>query len=316
MRARLLVLVIFGWVLAACQPAALTPSQDSASQPQVLAAEAFLADIAQNVAGERLQVQTLLPAGVDPHSFEPTPKDVARLAQSRVIIINGAGLEEGWLGRLLEQAGGQQVLIQAAEGLPFRQPSPQELAAHDEGEVSDHHEAGDPHFWLDPLSVIHYVENIQAGLSQADPAGAEVYARNAQAYIAQLQELDSWIRQQVAQIPPERRLLVTNHESFGYFADRYGFRVVGAVMPSVSTGASPSAQQMAHLIETIRQTGAPAIFVEISANPALARQIGQEAGVKVVDNLFTHSLTGPEGPAPTYLAMMRHNVTMIVEALK
>lgn len=318
LKMRLSVLLITVLLLVACQPATPSTMPGQADGLQVLAAEAFLADIAQNVAGDRLQVQTLLPPDVDPHAFEPTPQDVARLARSQVIIVNGAGLEEAWLSRLLGQAQGEHVLIEAARGLTFRQPSAEEEATHVEGGESDehHHEEGDPHFWLDPLSVIRYVENIRDGLSQADPAGQAVYARNAAAYIAQLQELHTWIEQQVAQIPPERRLLVTNHESFGYFADRYGFRVVGAVIPSVSSGASPSAQQMALLIENIRRSGAPAIFVELSANPALARQIAQDAGVKLVDNLFTHSLTGADGPAPTYLAMMRHNVTLIVEALK
>ena len=179
-----------------------------------------------------------------------------------------------------------------------------------------HHDAGDPHFWLDPVNVIKYTENIRDGLSQADPGGAETYARNADAYVAKLKELDAWISEQVKQIPAERRLLVTNHESFGYFADRYGFKIVGTVIPSVSTGASPSAQQLARLTDHIKATGAPAIFMETGASPQLAQQLAQEVGVKAVTELYTHSTTEASGPAPTYIDMMKYNVKAIVDALK
>jgi ABC-type Zn uptake system ZnuABC Zn-binding protein ZnuA len=274
-----------------------------------LAVATFLADIAQNVAGERLTVEALIPAGVDPHAFEPTPQDAARVAKADVLIINGAGLET-FLDPLLENAGSDTRVIEASAGLTPR--ALHEIEEAEEHEHHHHHE-GDPHFWLDPNNVIHYVENIRDGLSRADPEGAAVYAANAEAYIAQLRELDAWIVAQVAQIPPERRLLVTNHESFGYFADRYGFRVVGAIVPSVSTGASPSAGELARLIEDIRASGAPAIFLETGANPQLAEQIAREAGVQVVTGLYTHS-TGSE--APTYIEMMRYDVRAIVEALR
>ena len=140
--------------------------------------------------------------------------------------------------------------------------------------------------------------------------------RNARAYSDQLAALDTWIAAQIAQIPQSRRILVTNHESLGYFADRYGLRVVGAIVPSVSSGSSPSAQELAHLADTIRQTGAPAIFLETGANAQLAQQLGQETGVKVVTDLYTHSLSPAGGPAPTYLDMMRYNTEKIVNALK
>ena len=170
------------------------------------------------------------------------------------------------------------------------------------------HDGGDPHFWLDPSKAIVYVENIRDGLSQADPAGKAIYAANAAAYIAQLQELDSWIAQQTQSIPAEHRQIVTNHESFGYFADRYGFTIIGTVVPSVSTGSAPSAQQLARLIDRIKATGAPAIFLETGANPQLAQQVAAETGVAVVTDLYTHSITSADGPAPTYIAMLRHNV--------
>ncbi len=272
----------------------------------MLATEIFLADIAQNVAGDRLQVESLIPQGMDPHAFDPAPQDVKRIADSQVLIENGAGLET-WLERLLANAGGERTVIVASAGLTSRKPD----AGHD-----DDHGDQDPHFWLDPNNVIRYTENIRDSLIQADPAGEATYRRNADAYITELKALDAWIREQVAAIPPDRRLLVTNHESMGYFADRYGFKVVGTVIPSVSTGASPSAQQMAQLAQEIEATGAKAIFLETGASAQLARQIAQDTGVKVVTDLYTHSLTGPDGDAPSYIEMMKHNVRTIIAAIK
>ena len=277
----------------------------------MLAAESFIADMAQNVAGDRLKVETLMPLGLDPHAFQPTPQDVARIADSQVLIVNGGGFE-GWLQEVLDNAGGERQVIEASAGLTSRKAREGEEAVMTDEERA----AGDPHFWLDPTNAIKYVENIRDGLSQADPAGKDVYAANAAAYIAQLQELDTWIAQQVQSIPAERRQIVTNHESFGYFADRYGFTIIGTVVPSVSTGSSPSAQQLARLVDRIKATGAPAIFLETGANPQLADQVAAETGVMVVTDLVSHSITPPDGPAPTYLDMMRLNTQAFVNALK
>jgi len=295
-------------VLAACQP--MGPVAQSVGRKpalKVIAAETFLADIAQNVAGDRVKIESLMPIGVDPHGFEPTPTDVAKIAESDVLIINGAGFEE-FMAKLLENAGGQRAVLEASAGLTSRQPH--------EGEIVDPDHAGDPHFWLDPNNVITYVENIRDGLSAADPEGAAIYEANATAYIAKLKELDRWITDRVKEVPEARRLLVTNHESFGYFADRYGFQIIGTVMPSVSTGSSPSAQQLAALIDRIKATGAKAIFLETGTNPQLADQVAQETGSKVVTNLYSHSITEPNGPAPMYIEMMKSNTNALVDALK
>jgi ABC-type Zn uptake system ZnuABC Zn-binding protein ZnuA len=308
----LIIILILTSTLSACS-ATGTPSTAPAAAPgtpRVLAVETFLADIAQNVAGDRLAVEALIPIGADPHAFEPTPTDIRKVAESQVLIANGAGVES-FLQKLLENAGGQRLVIEAAAGLTSRQPRAGEITDANQGAP-----VSDPHFWLDPISVIKYVENIRDGLSQADPAGKDVYAKNAETYISKLRELDTWITGQVQQVPEARRLLVTNHESFGYFADRYGFRIVGAVIPSVSTNASPSAKELAALTDRIRQTGAPAIFLETGANPQLANQLAGEAGIKVVTDLYTHSVTAASGNAPTYIDMMRYNVQKIVEALK
>ena len=269
--------------------------------PVVLTSTTILADITRDIAGDRLAVDSLLPVGADPHAYQPVPQDVARIGESSLIIINGAEYEH-FLKALLDNAGGEKTVLEASTGLPFRTDA--------EGE-----HGVDPHLWLDPNNVITYVENIRESLTHFDPDGAQVYQSNADAYEDQLKELDAWIEEQVAQVAPERRVLVTNHEALGYFAERYGFTVVGAIVPSFSSSASTSAQQMAALIEQIRAQGVPAIFLDAADNPALAQQIAAETGIKVVTDLHLESLTdGP--PAATYIDMMKHNVTKMVEALR
>ncbi len=308
---RFLVLLTLLAVVTGCSQGANTSGAPSGQPLRVLAAESFLADIAQHVAGDRLTVDVLIPAGIDPHGFEPTPADVRKVADSDLLIVNGAGLE-AFLGRLLENAGGERTVVEASAGLTSRTPHAAEAA----DEAGGDHGENDPHFWLDPVLAIKYVENIRDALSAADPAGATTYTANAEQYIADLKALDAWIVEQVQAIPPERRLLVTNHESFGYFADRYGFTVLGAVVPSVSSAASPSAEQLARLVDKVKAAGAPAVFIETGANPQLAEQLARDAGVTVVSELLTHSVTAADGPAPDYIAMMRYNVQAIVAALK
>lgn len=299
MRRRLLTLLLMAMLLTACQAQPTAVQNDGTLQ--VLATTGFLADLTRQVAGERAVVDSLIPAGADPHAFEPAPQDVVRITRSSVLVVNGTGFEE-WLTRTLDNAGGSRTLIVASQGLTPR-PAENPVA----------HALGDPHFWLDPLLAKAYVDNIRDGLSQVDPAGSAVYAANAATYQQKLDELDAWIRSQVDTIPPAHRLLVTNHESFGYFADRYGFTVVGAVVPSVSSSASPSAQDLARLIDLIRQSGAPAIFLESGTNPQLADQVARDTGIRVVSGLLTHSF-GPE--AQDYIAMMKLDTQLIVDALK
>ena len=298
-------IVFLTWVIllvSACSPLVKTDIP-TGSDIHVLATETFLGDIAQNVAGERLQVETLLPVTTDPHEYQPKPQDVIKMTESQVLIVNGLGYEI-WLKTTVENLQGQRLVVVATNGLaPNADPS---------GEHPD----GDPHMWMYPLNVIHYVENIRNGLSQADPAGKDIYAANADAYITKLKSLDQWIQDSVAQIPLEKRLLVTNHDALGYFAQAYGFTVVGAVIPSITTEASPSAQQMAGLIDTIKSSGAPAIFLDIGENQNLANQIASATGTKVIIELYVESISAPDGPAPTYLEMIKHDVSIIVEELK
>ena len=288
-------------VLGACSNKPVTQSQPVTLN--VLATESFLGDIAQNVAGNRIKIDTLLPVTIDPHEYEPKPQDMTRLAQSQVLIVNGLGYE-AWLQKTLDSLGGKRLLIVTSNGLT---PNPDPSGVHPQG---------DPHMWMDPLKAINYAEQIRDGLSQADPAGKAIYAQNATAYITKIQALDQWVRQQVNLLPVDKRLLVTNHDALGYFAQAYDFKIIGAVIPSVTTDASPSAQQLASLIDTIKKSGAPAIFLDIGENRNLAEQISSETGAKVVTDLYVESISGPDGPALTYIDMIKYAVTTIISALK
>jgi ABC-type Zn uptake system ZnuABC Zn-binding protein ZnuA len=294
--------MVWVWlVLVVCMPSASCGGEQGAldsgnaksESVEVVTDTSFLADIVQNVAGDRLFAASIVPSGADPHSFEPTPRDAQRISEARAVVINAAGLMPT-VDSLLESAlGPGTILIEAAAGL---------LTGDD-----------DPHCWLDPLCVIAYADNIAQGLALVDPAGEAAFQANAKDYAESLRELDTWILAQVETVPAERRLLVTNHESLGRFAARYGFKIVGTIFPNATGEGSPSARQLAALVESIRATGAPAIFLETGSNTVLAEQVAAETGVKVVTDLYTHSLG--EGAA-TYLEMMRWNVNSIVEALR
>ena len=263
--------------------------------PKVLAVESFLADITKNVSGSRLEIGTLMPLGLDPHSFEPSPGDVAKIAESDILITNGAGLEE-WLKDIITGANEKIIIVECSKGLEGLK--------------------GDPHFWLDPNLAKVYVQNIRDALIESDPQGKDLYKKNAEEYTARLIELDKWIVEAVKKIPEGKRLLVTNHESFGYYADRYGFKVIGTIIPGSSSASSPSAKEISGLIEKIKATGAKAIFLETGSDPKIANQVARETNIKIVTELYTHSITEPDGPAPTYIDMIEFNTNEIVESLK
>ncbi len=294
---RLLVFVALAILIASCDG---VPTSDSGTiVPVILTSTTILADITRNISGDRLQVEALLPIGADPHSYQPTPKDVAKMSETNFVIINGANYES-FLQPLFVNAGGEKMLVEASAGIHPR---------------TDAEHGVDPHMWLDPNLVINYVQNIRDALVDMDPDGEATYKSNADTYIVELKNLDAWIVERVHQIPAGKRLLVTNHEAFGYFAERYGFTVVGTVIESFSSDASPSARQLAALIDQIKSSGAPAIFLDASDNTALAQQIAAETDVKVVTDLHLESLTNG-APAGTYIDMMKYNVTQIVNALK
>lgn len=293
---------------AGCQSAAARSetAESSGARPRIVVTTSLIGDALSRVAGDRIELSVLLPPGADPHSFQITPQDAAAAADARLVFINGFGFEESLL-ETLESVAGLAPLISISEGI-----EPRTLAAG-EGE---HSEAGtaDPHVWLDPTNVMVWVENARASLTDLDPADADYYATNAAAYQAELEELDAWIRREVERIPPENRELVTDHDNLGYFAARYGFRIVGAVVPAYSTLAQPSAQEIAELEQTIARYEVPALFVGIAVNPALSERVAQDMGVALIP-LYTDSLSELEGPAATYLEMMRYTTRAIVEAL-
>jgi len=307
-------------------------SSDTSAEPvlNVVATTSVLADVAQQVAGDLFRVDALIPPGTDPHSFEPTPDDLKRIAAADLVIVNGAGLE-GTLEQYLNDVDESRIVV-ASEGLESRTPKAGEPghSHHEHADEADEHadEAdehadehahegeADPHFWLDPTLVQTYVQNIAAAFEEADPEHADLYAANGDGFEQELADLDEWIEQQVAGVPADRRKLVMNHASHGYWADRYGFAVVGAVIPSVSTGAAPTARDLADLMATIEREGVPAIFVDVGENPRLADQIAADTGITVVDDLYAGSLSEPDGPAPTYIDLMKHDTRRIVEALE
>jgi ABC-type Zn uptake system ZnuABC Zn-binding protein ZnuA len=300
--------------------------------PKVLAVESFLADITKNIAGNRLEVETLMPIGLDPHSFEPSPGDVAKIAESDILIINGSGFEE-WLNDIITGANEKIIIVECSEGLKNRiqDANGQEQDSNESGAVTEaasksgqdattendtgYAHEGDPHFWLDPNLVMVYVQNIKDALLKSDPQGKDLYNKNAEEYTARLRELDAWIKDEVKIIPADKRLLVTNHESFGYYADRYGFKVIGTIIPNFSSASSPSAQEISNLIEKIKAANVRAIFLETGSDSKIAGQIAKETGITVVTGLLTHSITEPGGPAPTYIEMMKFNTKTITESL-
>ena len=295
-----------------CQPAQPAPDAPAAAAAlQVMAAESFLADIAQNIAGTQFTVTSLMPDGADPHAFQPAPQDVVKISQSDLFILNGGGIET-WLEDVVAGASTELTIVTASEGLETHE---HDLDAQETAQAGHEHEV-DPHFWLDPNLVIAYTETIKNAFIELDPEHAAIYDQNAAHYTAQLVDLDNYIRQQTETIPPERRKLVTAHESLGYFAERYGYELTGSILPGFSSVSAPSAQMLAAVIEKIRQTGAPAIFLETGSNPELAFQIASETGVQVITDLRTHAIASKDPQQAGYIGMMRYNIDLIAGALK
>ena len=229
--------------IVACSPNAdTTIQQDAMSEKvRVVATTSIAADVVRQVGGDYIELTTLLPPGTDPHSYEPTPQDIARVSDAQIVFANGAGLEE-FLDQLIESAGAQERTVYISEGIEFIE-SGEDHEQEGELDAEDHeHSSADPHTWTDPNNVMIWVDNIQAKLREVDPNHEENYQANAKQYIAQLEELDAWIREQVDSIPASRRKIVTDHQLFTYFSQRYGFEQVGAIVPGYSTGAQPSAK--------------------------------------------------------------------------
>lgn len=301
MKTRALILLGLAAALATIASAETAPRRLRA-----VATTTFVYDVVRHVAGDAVDLAPLLPAGVDPHAFEPSPRDAAKLAEADVVFANGAGLET-FLDRLLDAArrrdGRGARLVALSDGVPLRARAD----GHEHGER-------DPHVWLNPLNVIVWVDAIERKLAELAPAHAGAFAQRAQDYRARLVDLDAWIRETTGRLPPDRRSFVTDHDELGYFADAYGFTIVGAMIPGFSTAAEPSARELADLEGRIRTSGARAVVVGQTANPALARRLARDTGARLV-RLYTGSLGAPDGPAATYLACMHHNVVALCDAL-
>jgi zinc/manganese transport system substrate-binding protein len=267
----------------------------------VVATFSILADLVKNVGGERVAVTSLVGPDGDAHVYAPSPSDAKALTAAKVIFVNGLGFE-GWIARLVQASGTRARVVVASRGVAPRLES------------EDGRPPGpDPHAWQSVGNAEIYVANIRDALVAADPAGKATYERNAAAYLATLSALDREVRDTIARIPPEHRRIITTHDAFGYFGAAYG---VGFIAPEgVSTDSEPSARDMAQIIAQIRRQKIPAVFLENVTDPRLLERIAAESGARVGGTLYSDALTGPAGDAPTYVAMMRHNVKALAAAL-
>lgn len=281
---------------------------------RVVATYSILGDLVKNVAGDEAEVVTLVGPDGDAHTFDPSPQDGMTVADAQVIFENGAGFET-WLDKLYLSSDSKATRVVVTKGLEFREGR----CNHGPNEKRDpgHKHEDDPHVWHDVRNTIHMVGIIRDRLCEIDPSHADKYRANAAAYLAKLEALHGWVEKEVETLPRDRRKLVTTHETFGYFADRYGFTVAGTVLQSVSTEAGdPSAAEFARLIETVKAAKVPAIFAENVHNPKLTERLAAEAGVKLAPPLYTDALGKPGSSGDTYEKMVRHNVSTIVAALK
>lgn len=302
---------------------------------QVVATTNIVADVVAQVGGDAIELTALVPAGADPHSYQPRPADLRTLDDAHVLFINGYGLEEA-MASIFESLETTAV-VAVNEEVTLREFADTDHDSHEHGDQehgddehsdtehsgeehageADEHEHGsiDPHTWMAVPSVQSWVNTIERALATLDPARAEQYAANAAAYRAELDALDAEIRAELDTIPAERRKLVTDHASFGYFADAYDFETIGAVIPGLSTLATPSAQQLAALQDQLSDAGVPAIFVGTTVNPQLAERLATDLGIRVVP-IYTGSLSDADGPAASYLEFMRYNARVLAENLR
>jgi zinc/manganese transport system substrate-binding protein len=265
---------------------------------RVLATFSILGDFAKNVGGERVAVATLVGPNSDAHVYSPTPADVRKVTDAQVVIVNGLGFE-GWMNRLIKASGSKAAFAVASDRVVPRRS-----------------EAGadaDPHAWQSVANAKLYVANIRDALATADPSGRSAYEANAAAYLARLDALDQEVRAAVARIPAVRRRVISSHDAFGYFEQAYGVDFVAPL--GVSTDAEPSARDVARIITQIRREKIPALFLENVIDSRLVLLIAKESGARIGGTLYSDALTGPDGQAPSYIAMVRHNVEQIVAAL-
>ncbi len=270
----------------------------------VVATFTILADLVRQVGGSRVEVSALVGPNGDVHAYDPSPADSRRIAGAKLIVENGLHLE-GWISRLAKASATKAQIVIAGKGVTLRtDKSNKEFAEHG---------GTDPHAWQNVANAKIYVANIRDGLVAADPAGKADYEANAQAYLARLDALDAEVRAAIAKIPAERRRIVTTHDAFGYFGQAYGLTL--AAPEGLSTEAQVSAKDVARIIQQVRKDKFPAVFLENVSDPRLMDQIARETGAKIGGTLYSDSLSAPDGPAGTYIDMVRHNISELTKAL-
>ncbi len=262
----------------------------------VVASFSILGDFVRNVGGDRVNVTTLVGPNSDVHVYSPAPADAKKIADAKLVIINGLGLE-GWLPRLVQSAGSKAAIVAATDGI-----APLKIGSD-----------ADPHAWQSVVNARIYVANIRDALGAAAPADAEFFRANAELYLAKLDVLDREVREAIAQIQQARRKVISTHDAFGYFAAAYGIEFIAPL--GVSTESEASARDIAGIITQIRTLKIPAVFLENISDPRLIRRISAETGAKVGGTLYSDSLTGEKGDAPTYIDMVRHNIKTLTSAL-
>ena len=277
------------------------PSRAEAKPLAVVASFSVLGEIVHEVAGDKAEVTTLVGPDGDAHSFEPTPNDAKTLAGADLVIVNGLGLEK-WMERLVAAAGYKGTVAVASAGVTPRRMT------EDGAEVTD------PHAWQDLANGRIYVENIARVLAKADPADAAYFRARADSYAATLIALDGWVRQEIAQVAPQKRRVITTHDAFGYFGAAYG---VSFLAPEgISTDAEPSAGDLAKLVDQVKREKIRALFLENITSPALMQTISQETGVPLGGALFSDALSKSDGPAPTYVGMFKNNLPKLVAGMQ
>ncbi len=285
---------------------ALAASAQAAARIEVCTFSTVLTEIAQNIGGDRVEVTGLVKPGIDPHDYDPSPSDLQRVAESQLILASGKHLE-GYLTKLKESAGAKGDLVAVGDRIPSLKLQPAE--GEKSGEAK---EIEDPHWWASVENVERATKIVRDELDRVSPPDKTAFDRNAAAYLAKLEALKSELKRKVAELPRDKRKLVTSHDAFQYFARDFGFKIYA--IEGVSTEDEPSNQKVAGMIDTIKKQGVKAIFLEAIENPKVLNEITRETGVKVGGTLYADGLG--EGEEGTYAGMMRHNATTIVDALK
>jgi zinc/manganese transport system substrate-binding protein len=283
------------WLIALALLASVGPVR-AADRLNVVASFSIIGDFVRNVGRDRVSVTTLVGPDGDAHVYAPTPADAKRVAEAKLVVVNGLGFE-GWLSRLLKSAGGKAVVVTATSGI-----APLKLGSQ-----------ADPHAWQSVANARIYVTNIRDALAAAAPADAEAFKANATAYLAELDALDREVREAIAKIPESGRKVISTHNAFGYFAAAYGVEFIAPL--GVSTESEASARDVARIITQIRTAKIPAVFLENVTDPRLMGRIAAETGARLGGTLYSDGLTGEKGDSPTYIAMVRHNIKALTSAL-